>query len=63
MDIASYVFGDKEAALGLFGLPVAKKNKSPSNSGIVAFRGIDRKVPIYPKLLDIAEGALQRAAL
>ncbi len=39
------------------------KCRSPSNSDVVLFGGIDREVPIYRPIQDIADGALQKVAL
>ncbi len=36
------------------------KRRSPPNSDIVAFGGIDREVPIHRLIPDIVEGALQK---
>ncbi len=39
------------------------KLRSPPNNDIVALCGIGRAVPIYRPIPDIAEGAMQKAAL
>ncbi len=35
----------------------------PSNNDVVAFRGIDREIPIYRPIPGIVEGSLQKVAL
>ncbi len=39
------------------------KWRSPSNSDVVAFNGIDREIQIYRSIPDISEGALLKVTL
>ncbi len=39
------------------------KWRSPSNSDVVTFGGIDQEIPIYRTIPDIVEGSLQTVAL